>query len=313
MKLRASATGLLLFFLSACGDDGDRATGSKLDGSMTDSATHESSLPDGGGADAGVIPPERPAQLKLQFASGSCLGDCPVFTVSIDQTGRVEYQGGLCTARPGVFTKQIPPTGVYNLYARLWQAGYWKLRDHYQNTQDGCHADVADVASHGLSVSADGTDKSLSYSESCTGVPSLDAVTRLAPKVQEVAQVSAWISSDSSRGELFNCGAGYEFPLELKGTYRLALGDRVIGLLTLAGSRADWRLTDCSGQPIGMGNPVMEPRRWILLGPITLPSDAGSLGSIVLSPADDAGIRARGMRADDELVLTATPGTSCTI
>ncbi|MDB4990135.1 MAG: hypothetical protein JWN04_5313 [Myxococcaceae bacterium] len=262
---------------------------------MLDGSFRDAFVLDGGPGDAHVLPSEHPALFQIRFDTSQCYGDCPSFSVSVDQAGIVKYRGGLCTAQPGVFTKQVPAADVEHLYTELRNAGYWGLNDRYHTVQDGCANVYEDNSTQSLSVSADGFDKRLRYQLSCTGIPALDAVTALAPEVQKVAQIEAWISDQPSGREPINCGAGYEFALEFTGSYRLAQGERAIGVLTLAGSRKDWKLVDCSGQPLSMGTPVMEPQRWLLLDqgerPISLWPDAGTVGSIVLYSLHDGGWR----------------------
>ncbi len=105
-------------------------------------------------SDASSWPPAQPSAYRIGASGGQCLGDCPVYSVELDQTGRVRYFGGLCTVRPGSFTKQVPPADARMLYDALAATQFWRLGDRYATEQDGCPMVWADAStSSGTSTS----------------------------------------------------------------------------------------------------------------------------------------------------------------
>ena len=316
--MRISLTVAVLTLVGACGDDGGVQGGAFVDaGTMLDAGGRldSGSMLDAGSdarvlGDAGFVPPVVPTQFTIKVGASGCFGDCPVYSVSVDLSGRVDFEGGLCTKRPGVFSKTVPRADVLAFYGLLNRSPYWTLPDRFLPNSPLCAHPMTDGSSSGWSASVDGHDKGFLYESGCDG-PVTQQVAALEKELRIATGTEAWVS-----GGDFNCGSGYEYPLITEPSYRLSLGAQVVGLLKLDRSTHDWELTSCAGAHLAGGRvAAVEPRRWDLVddAQIDLSAvDAGSFGSIVVDGFLDAGVTGiRGLREDEDVAFTITPASGC--
>ncbi len=63
----------------------------------------------------------------------ACFGHCPVYTVTIYGSGRVEFRGENYVARKGVFLDSIPQEDVNRLVHALHSKGFFSMQDRYDN------------------------------------------------------------------------------------------------------------------------------------------------------------------------------------
>lgn len=264
------------------------------------------------GSDASAWPPVQPRSFRISVAGGPCFGDCPVFSLELDEAGQVSFWGGLCTARPGAYTKQVASADARMLYAALAATQFWSLGDRYVNEQDGCPAVHADDLTSDWKIEVDGRAKTLTHDLGCEGLAALDQIDALVPLARQLSGVDAWIAPSP-----VNCGAGHQYKFSLDAAYRLSYGGQVLGVLTLDAQQAHWALHDCAGTRLQGGDIVLEPSRWILLAsdeaPIYLPAGLGNVGSILLErPVEDVILpNVRALRAADELTLSVVSASGC--
>ena len=293
-------------------DSGSMDGGSRQDsGSMQDSGTMQDSRTDARvTGDAGFVPPAVPTRFMVKVEGGTCFGDCPSYSVSVDLSGHVDYVGGLCTKRPGVFRKQVPQADVLAFYGALNRSPYWTLPDILPNSAL-CPSPYTDGSSSWWSVTVDGRDKGFSNSSGCE-VPVARQMAELEKELRVATGTEDWVS-----GADFNCGYGYAQPLITEPSYRLSLGGQAVGLLRLDRRSHDWELTSCAGGRISGGRAAVEPRHWDLVDgahqQIDLTAvDAGRFGSLVVDGFLDAGVTAiRGLGEEEDVVFTIVPASGC--
>jgi len=61
---------------------------------------------------------------RVFLERGSCFGTCPVYTVSLDRSGVVRFEGRRFVADTGVFSAVVPPMRVDSLLAELEAGGF---------------------------------------------------------------------------------------------------------------------------------------------------------------------------------------------
>ena len=81
-----------------------------------------------------------PAQAspKVVLSKGACFGDCPVYTLTIYNTGLMKYNGVRNTEKEGKFEKQLQEQEYVELIRFIEKRNIWKLEDTYQ-------MDIADL------------------------------------------------------------------------------------------------------------------------------------------------------------------------
>jgi hypothetical protein len=138
-----------------------------------------------------------PQQYKISFSTTECFGRCPVYSVSLDQDGNVEFEGQSNVAKEGKSTKQVAPNDAADVYEALLAASYFGFKDEYRTEEDGCERVRTDASTHKWSVARDGQTKDLSQYLGCEGVPGLDKVEAVSKLLIEKSGISDWIGSNN--------------------------------------------------------------------------------------------------------------------
>lgn len=141
----------------------------------------------GGASEVGAAPPAAPQApeyetVEIRLERTACYGTCPVYEVTIDQEGRVEYQGALFVAVQGRRTRQIQPEKVRRLVARFYEVGFFSMKNRYAKL------DVTDLPTTITQIIVDGRRKRV---ENYSGGP--EALRRLESMIDETAGVAEWI------------------------------------------------------------------------------------------------------------------------
>jgi hypothetical protein len=104
-----------------------------------------------------AVPPD--ASISLQRTS--CLGSCPIYTVTIDARGMVTYEGEQFVRVVGRRTAQIDTSIVAGLLARAERIRFFEMRDAYRVIQnpDGTATSVTDLPTRFVTVTMNGRTK----------------------------------------------------------------------------------------------------------------------------------------------------------
>ena len=86
------------------------------------------------------------ASPKLVMSKGACFGECPVYTLTIYNTGLMKYNGVRFTKMDGKYEKQLTEPEYISLFSFIEEKNIWKLDDVY-------NMDIADLPALSLSYS----------------------------------------------------------------------------------------------------------------------------------------------------------------
>jgi hypothetical protein len=134
-----------------------------------------------------------PPDTIIHLQRTSCLGSCPIYTVTIDARGAVTYVGERFVRVVGVGTAQIAPSVVATLLARAERIGFFDMRDAYRAIEnpDGTVTSVTDLPTKIVSVTVNGRTKRV---EDYVGAP--DALGEFERLIDEAAGTKRWIFLD---------------------------------------------------------------------------------------------------------------------
>jgi hypothetical protein len=121
----------------------------------------------------------------------ACHGTCPVYTLSIFQDGKVEYDGLDFVQVKGKQTGSITPEQVKELLSTFKDADYTNLKDEYK-------APVTDLATTITSFTQDGKTKTVSNYGGCLeGSPDRapQALCDLEKHIDFIAHTAQWIGN----------------------------------------------------------------------------------------------------------------------
>ena len=143
----------------------------------------------------GVDPPP---DTIIQLQRTSCLGTCPVYTVTIDARGTVTYVGERSVRVIGRRTAQIAPSVVATLLARAEAIRFFDMRDAYRVIEhpNGLVSSPSDLPTKIVTVTAIGRTKRV---EDYVAAP--DAMAEFEREIDEAAGTKRWIFLDESELE----------------------------------------------------------------------------------------------------------------
>ena len=143
-------------------------------------------------AEAGSPPgPESGRADGVTLERGPCFGTCPVYTVTIDRTGAVRFEGRRFVADSGTSTATIPRERVDSLLAELDAGGYFDFADSYRSGDAVCTRYATDLPTVITEVRAGGRAKRIEHDRGCADAPK--ALSDLEARIDQVAGVSRWI------------------------------------------------------------------------------------------------------------------------
>jgi Domain of unknown function (DUF6438) len=131
---------------------------------------------------------EENSPVTITLTRGACFGFCPVYRVSIRETGEVVYVGEQFVNVRGEQRAQISPDAVQSLVARFDEIGFENLQDEYR-------APVSDHPTVTITLDRNGVSKTVvDYAGTGAGMPV--AVRALEDEIDRVAGTAQWVLRD---------------------------------------------------------------------------------------------------------------------
>jgi hypothetical protein len=132
-----------------------------------------------------------PAEGHLSLERRPCFGTCPVYTVTLERTGAVTFEGRRFVADTGTHTGSIPAARADSLFRALDAAGWFSFADRYAMGEPTCERFATDLPSVITEVRMDGRVKRVEHDHGCTGAPA--ALAELERRIDEVTGVARWV------------------------------------------------------------------------------------------------------------------------
>jgi hypothetical protein len=134
-----------------------------------------------------------PATFRITLNAGPCFGTCPVFEVSVDESGHVAYQGEEFVAEKGPFTRDVPSADAHAVYDALRRVHFWDLRDRYATEEDGCPGVSTDAQTLVWTAVVDGRTKRVEHYLGCRPLPAVEALDVLDKVVVAKTNIREWL------------------------------------------------------------------------------------------------------------------------
>ena len=142
-----------------------------------------------------------PSDTSITLERTACFGACPVYTVSIDATGNVVFEGAKYVRVQGRQTDRIPESRVAAILEHADRLGFFDLEDEYRviRNQDGSTSTVTDLPTAIVGIVRGGRSKRvLDY----FGAPK--ALKDLEREIDEAAQTKRWTAPWGDPGVIRN-------------------------------------------------------------------------------------------------------------
>jgi hypothetical protein len=138
-------------------------------------------------------PAEQISRIKLDREFGECFGLCPVYTVSVFDDGRVEFNGVKNVKEVGVYSSRINLDELNKLVDAFREAGFMRLSDQYVR-EDNCSKVVLSDGAYARLTFKDGdVTKSVLHYDGCRDEPVFDTLIRLARLVDKTVNIDQWV------------------------------------------------------------------------------------------------------------------------
>lgn len=134
-----------------------------------------------------------PAQAdgRITLERRPCFGACPVYTVTLERTGEVAFEGRRFVADSGAHTGSIPPARADSLFREVEAAGWFAFADRYAMGEPACERYATDLPSVITEVRMNGRTKRIEHDHGCMGAP--ENLAALEQRIDEVAGVRRWV------------------------------------------------------------------------------------------------------------------------
>ena len=129
--------------------------------------------------------------VRITLERGPCFGTCPVYSVTLDGSGAILFEGRRFVADTGISTGRVPRARIDSLVAELIAGGYFGFADRYVAGEPGCVQYATDLPSVTTEVRAGGRSKRIEHDHGCMEAPK--ALTALEGRIDSVAGVARWI------------------------------------------------------------------------------------------------------------------------
>jgi hypothetical protein len=141
--------------------------------------------------------PTLPPDFRVSMWRTACWGTCPVYEVSVDASGHVEYDGQSHVAAYGRSEWTIPASSVAKLAAKCEELGFFDLQEH-------CTAVIYDSSKVGIEVVRNGATKVLCRDLACglfrhDGAEVHLALDSLTDSIDELLETSSRVGTDAGK------------------------------------------------------------------------------------------------------------------
>src|SRR5690242_2455041 len=131
------------------------------------------------------------AEDRITLERRPCFGACPVYTVTLERSGKVRFEGHRFVADTGVSVGAVPPARADSLFRDIEAAGFFELSDRYAMGESGCGRYATDLPGAVIEVELEGRTKRVEHDHGCADAPA--ALGAIESRIDTVSGVRKWI------------------------------------------------------------------------------------------------------------------------
>jgi len=128
---------------------------------------------------------------RISLERRPCFGTCPVYTVTLEGSGVVRFEGVRFVKDTGTSVGTVPPARVDSLLAELEAAGYFTFADRYAMGDPSCPRYVTDLPTIVTQVRIGSRLKRVEHNRGCADAP--ERLSMLERRIDEVAGTERWV------------------------------------------------------------------------------------------------------------------------
>lgn len=132
-----------------------------------------------------------PDSVRVSLERRPCFGTCPVYTVTLDGSGAVRFEGRRFVKDTGTSVGSVSPARVDSLLAELEAAGYFSFAGRYARGEPTCERYASDLPTIITEVRIGSRLKRVEHDRGCADAP--ERLSMLENRIDEVAGVERWV------------------------------------------------------------------------------------------------------------------------
>lgn len=133
-----------------------------------------------------------PSDLEITIERTMCFGTCPVYTIAIDHTGKVRYEGKDFVKTMSPAESSISNEQLLSLINAFVHSKYWDYQNSYRPNGPQCENSYTDNPSATTSITMNGKTKSVSHYYGCQGFTGEAELIALENLIDQTANSQQW-------------------------------------------------------------------------------------------------------------------------
>ncbi|CAN5223192.1 hypothetical protein BH20ACI1_BH20ACI1_26010 [soil metagenome] len=137
-----------------------------------------------------------PKDLSITLEESACVefNHCPEYKLTIDYTGKVNFEGYKNTFIAGKAEGTISKENIRSIVSAFEKARFFEMQDYYQDEkEDGCKVVGFDMPSWTISIQMNGKTKKVVHYKGCTIGDSLDRFFHLRQTINSLTNSKQWV------------------------------------------------------------------------------------------------------------------------
>lgn len=138
--------------------------------------------------------PADPVNFSISLTRTTCFGTCPAYTITVDSSGSLEFEGRDFVESAGTYQSTVTPEVAEAAWDALVEIDFWSLKDNYASMNAvGCPEERSDNPSATIEAAADGDSWSVLHYYGCRGNPTLERLSELERELDDLLGSAQWI------------------------------------------------------------------------------------------------------------------------
>ena len=139
--------------------------------------------------------PTLPANAVIRIIHKPCYGTCPVYVVTLFDSGKTIFEGDRFVKTTGSASHQLSPETVRSLVSHFADSSFPRMDTFYSHGHANCLTYSTDQSGTITTVRLPTGVKSVYYNRGCATRPELAELTQNQQEVERAANVSEWVGA----------------------------------------------------------------------------------------------------------------------
>ena len=139
--------------------------------------------------------PEYPDTFSLSLSRTECYGFCPAYTITVDSTGELVFEGRSYVDALGKTRDTVTPETAQAAWDVLAEGDFWSLRENYASPDDvaECPEFWIDAPTARITATGDGEARTVVHYYGCQGNPDVERLSEMERRIDELLGSAEWI------------------------------------------------------------------------------------------------------------------------